>query len=189
MTSKEVLRAEARRKLRSLADDERRLWGSQIADRVWQLPQLADARNILIFASLPSEVPTAAIAAEAHRRGIQVVYPRCLPGLLEMTLHAVGADVQLSPSPPFGIPEPPADCPILDPAEIAVVFLPGLAWDRAGHRLGRGAGYYDRLLSAPQWHPFRCGLFFAIQEAPAIPVDSWDAPLDAVVTEREVVEF
>jgi 5-formyltetrahydrofolate cyclo-ligase len=65
--------------------------------------------------------------------------------------------------------------------------VPGLAWDRAGRRLGRGAGYYDRLFADPAWRGFRCGLFFAAAEAPALPADPWDRPLDAVVTGREIV--
>ncbi len=189
MTSKEVLRAEARERLRAISAEERALWGNWIGERVWTLPEVQAAGSILIFASLPNEVPTMGIAEEARNRNIQVIYPRCLPDLREMTLHAVGPDVELLPAPPFGIPEPPADCPIFDPADIEVVFLPGLAWDRAGHRLGRGAGYYDRLLAASNWHPYRCGLFFAVQEVPAVPTDPWDIPLDAVATEREAVGF
>lgn len=53
--------------------------------------------------------------------------------------------------------------------------------------LGRGAGYYDRLLAHPEWRGFRCGLFFAAQETPSVPHEPWDIRLDAIVTEREVV--
>jgi 5-formyltetrahydrofolate cyclo-ligase len=69
--------------------------------------------------------------------------------------------------------------------EVDLAFIPGLAWDRGGHRLGRGAGFYDRLLGDPRWRGFRCGLFFAAQEVPRIPFDPWDAQLDAIITEAE----
>jgi 5-formyltetrahydrofolate cyclo-ligase len=48
-------------------------------------------------------------------------------------------------------------------------------------------GYYDRLFARPGWRGFRCGIFFAEQEVPIVPSDPWDAPLDAVVTQLEVV--
>jgi 5-formyltetrahydrofolate cyclo-ligase len=66
---------------------------------------------------------------------------------------------------------------------VDAALVPGLAWDRDGRRLGRGAGYYDRLLASPGWRAFRCGVFFAGQEVARVPVEAWDVRLDAVVTE------
>jgi 5-formyltetrahydrofolate cyclo-ligase len=87
----------------------------------------------------------------------------------------------------YGIREPdPARCQEVGPAEIDATLVPGLAWDRRGTRLGRGAGYYDRMFARPDWRGFRCGIFFALQEMEEIPADPWDQPLQAVVTEREV---
>jgi 5-formyltetrahydrofolate cyclo-ligase len=78
---------------------------------------------------------------------------------------------------------------VVDVHEVDVALVPGLAWDRRGARLGRGAGYYDRLFLRPSWRGFRCGLFFAAQEFDRLPANRMDAPLDAVVTEREIVRF
>lgn len=184
--SKDALRAEARAFLRALPADERAAAEARIARRVWEVPEIAGARTLLIYASLPEEVGTDGIAAEARRRGITLVYPRCLPEG-RMTLHAVDAPGALRPG-RFGIREPDADaCPIHEPGEIDAALIPGLAWDRDGHRLGRGGGYYDRLLAHPEWRGFRCGLFFAAQETPSVPREAWDIRLDAIVTEREVV--
>jgi len=106
-----------------------------------------------------------------------------------MTLHAVGDLGDLRPG-RYGIREPDADaCPVVGVAAVDAALVPGLAWDRAGHRLGRGGGYYDRLLGHPAWRAFRCGLFFAAQEVPPLPADEWDSPLDAVLTEREILHF
>lgn len=184
--SKDALRAEARAFLRALPPAERAAAEAWIARRVWEVAEVAGARTLLLYASLPEEVGTDAIADEARRRGIVLVYPRCLPdGLL--TLHAVDAPDALRPG-RFGIREPDADaCPVRQPGEIDAALIPGLAWDRERHRLGRGAGYYDRLLARPDWRGFRCGLFFAAQETPTIPREAWDIRLDAIVTEREVI--
>ena len=183
---KDALRAEARARLRALPPDARAAESAEVARRVWTVPEVAEARTLLLFASLADEVDTDDIAAEARRRGIAVVYPRCLAAGV-MTLHEVTAEAVLR-SGRFGIREPEAEaCPVRAPGEIDAALVPGLAWDRAGRRLGRGAGYYDRLFADPAWRGFRCGLFFAASEFPALPADPWDVPLDAVVTGAEVV--
>ncbi|HEX5727257.1 MAG TPA: 5-formyltetrahydrofolate cyclo-ligase, partial [Longimicrobiaceae bacterium] len=121
----------------------------------------------------------------AWERGVEVAYPRVLPDRRVLALHCVEGPERLRPG-AYGIREPDEACRLVSPEEVDAVLVPGLAWDRAGQRLGRGAGYYDRLFADPAWRGFRCGLFFAAQEVEAIPADPWDAPLQAVVTEREV---
>lgn len=189
MTSKADVRREARSHLRRLSTTEIQEAGDRIATLVWEIPDVVSAGSILLYASLPGEVPTDAIAREARARGIDVVYPRCLDEPREMSLHQVRDDSELLATGRWGIREPAAHCAITRPEEIDVAFIPGLAWDRTGNRLGRGAGYYDRLLSDPGWRALRCGLFFGIQEVAAIPVDERDAPLDVVVTEDGVREL
>jgi 5-formyltetrahydrofolate cyclo-ligase len=184
--SKPAIRAQARALLRALPPAERAAAEAEIARRVWDVPEIAAARTLFLYASLPEEVGTDAIAAEARRRGITLVYPRCLPEG-RMTLHAVEAPDALRPG-RFGIREPDADaCPLRDVGDVDAALIPGLAWDRAGHRLGRGGGYYDRMLAHPGWRGFRCGLFFAAQESHSIPREDWDIRLDAIVTETEVI--
>ncbi|MDB4950250.1 MAG: 5-formyltetrahydrofolate cyclo-ligase [Gemmatimonadetes bacterium] len=183
---KDAARREARVRLRALDASARADASAAIGRAVWTLPEVAAARTLLLFASLPGEVETAEIAAEAVGRGIVVTYPRCLPETRELALHAVAAPGELVPG-AYGIREPDAlVCPLVSAAEVDVVLVPGLAWDRAGRRLGRGAGYYDRLFALPAFRAFRCGLFFAAQELHEVPVDAWDVAMDAVVTEREV---
>lgn len=189
MTSKAELRTEARRRLRSVPPEERASLGDRIAATVWELPRAADARVMLIYASLADEVPTDGIAEEARRRGIEVVYPRCLVPESRMSLHSVGSPADLVEGGFFGIREPAPHCPAIEITAIDLALVPGLGWDRRGNRLGRGAGFYDRLFADPDWRALRCGLFFAIQEFPSIPPDPWDSLLDAVVTEMAIMTF
>jgi 5-formyltetrahydrofolate cyclo-ligase len=81
----------------------------------------------------------------------------------------------------LGIPQPDAGDEEVVPA---IVLTPLVGFDRAGHRLGQGAGYYDRWFAA---HPeaMRVGIAWSMQEVPALPHDPWDMPLHAVVTEKE----
>ena len=184
--TKAELRAEARRRLRALAPDERAVAEAEIDRRIWTIPELAAAETVLFFADLPEEVATDRIASHALERGVTLVYPRTVPGTREMTLHQVASLADLRTG-QYGIREPDVErCPAVPVAVVDAALVPGLAWDRRGGRLGRGAGYYDRQFADPAWRAFRCGIFFSFQELEAIPTDPWDLPLDAVVTDREV---
>ena len=83
-----------------------------------------------------------------------------------------------------GVQEPLAGSPEVTPA---VILVPMLAFDRAGHRLGQGGGYYDRTLERLRSHGsvLAVGLAFAGQEQAAVPVEPHDQPLDWIVTETE----
>lgn len=187
--NKNAMRSAARARVAALGEEERRAAGEEIARRVWTLPEVADARVMLLYASMGREVPTDAIAAEAARRGITLTYPRCLRETRAMVLHRVGGYEELQSGGAFGIREPDPACPLVTIEEIDVALVPGLGWDRRGTRLGRGAGYYDRLFLNPAWRGFRCGLYFAAQEFDRLAANRFDAPLDAVVTELEAVRF
>jgi 5-formyltetrahydrofolate cyclo-ligase len=189
MSEKELLRAEARRRLREAPEAELALAGAHIESAIWALPEVKSARTILLYASLGSEVPTDSIAEEARLRGIAVAYPRCLPGEPEMTLHLVSSGDHLHEGGRFGIREPRLEAPTVGVEAIDVALVPGLGWDRSGGRIGRGAGYYDRLLGSSGWRGFVCGLMFAAQEFPSIPMEPWDRRLDALVSERETLRF
>lgn len=183
--TKDEVRREVRGRLRALSAGDRAAAEAEIARRVWEVPRVAAARVLMLYASMPGEVGTDPIAAEAARRGITLVYPRCLEDR-RLSLHVVDSLDRLRPG-RYGIREPEDACPVHEVAAVDAALIPGLAWDRAGNRLGRGAGYYDRLLADPEWRGFRCGLFFSIQEFPAIPHDPWDEPMQAIVTEAEIV--
>jgi 5-formyltetrahydrofolate cyclo-ligase len=88
---------------------------------------------------------------------------------------------------PFGAREPAGgELVALDQA--SAVFVPGLAFDRAGARLGRGGGFYDRLLSDPAFTAPRIGICFAGQLVAHVPVEPHDAGVDAIVTEEEWID-
>jgi 5-formyltetrahydrofolate cyclo-ligase len=186
--NKHAMREEARARLAGTDEEERRRASAAVAQRVWEVDEVASARVLLLYASLGPEVDTDPIAVEAVRRGIVVTYPRCLPETRAMVLHRTGDTGELRRG-AFGIREPDSACPVVDAGEVDAALVPGLAWDRRGTRLGRGKGYYDRLFLNPLWRGFRCGLFFAVQEFDRLVSNRLDAPLDAVVTESEIARF
>ncbi len=89
--------------------------------------------------------------------------------------------------PGWSLAEPPGDAPPVDPADVEAVLVPGLAFDRRGRRLGRGGGYYDRLLDRFPKPTLRIGLFFAVQELAEICEEPHDRRLDMIVTENETL--
>jgi 5-formyltetrahydrofolate cyclo-ligase len=88
----------------------------------------------------------------------------------------------------WGIREPLAQAPAVDPD---IVLAPLLAFDRARHRLGYGGGYYDLTIAQLRGRKtiVAVGIAFAVQEVFTVPVTPRDAPLDLVLTEREVIDF
>ena len=82
---------------------------------------------------------------------------------------------------PFGLLQPPHDAAEVSPD---IILTPLVGFDRAGNRLGQGAGHYDRAFAM---HPnaTRIGLAWSVQEVSALPVDPWDIPLHHIATEKE----
>lgn len=84
----------------------------------------------------------------------------------------------------YGIPEPPEGAEVADPAEIDLIFAPGLAFDRRGNRVGHGAGYYDRYLAG--YGGMVCGVCFAAQVVEDLSPAPHDVPVGALATEAGV---
>ena len=137
----------------------------------------------MVFASFGSEIPTEDLIAGLRARGHRVL----LPIVEEDTLEAV----RFEPWDPmvetaYGPREPAVRVPV-DPDEIDVVIIPGLAFDRRARRLGYGGAYYDRYLPRLATHALKVGIGFHQQLIRAVPSDRHDVRLDVVVTDREVV--
>lgn len=93
----------------------------------------------------------------------------------------------------YGIPEPVAPDELLEPFQLDLVLVPLLGFDRRGHRLGYGGGYYDRSFAflreqTRPTEPLLVGIGYALQELPPIRAEAWDVALDFVATERELID-
>ena len=150
-----------------------------------EFPPLA-GKTAALYCALAGEVPTERIRRAYLAAGARLYYPRVTGrGTLAFYPHREGDGWETGP---YGILEPsnPAGVePRLSGWDIIVV--PGLAFDRRGNRLGHGYGYYDRFLGGlPESVP-RVGLACAGQLVPEVPVDAWDVPVHALVTEEGVI--
>lgn len=148
-----------------------------------------DTLNVLTYATHGHEFPAEPVLEHLRAAGLPAgtrvvaIYPRVsAPGAL--TLHRCeSADLIEGYR---GIFEPSADTPVVDPSEVGLVLVPGVAFDEHAMRLGYGKGFYDRAL-AEMGPALKVGLSFDETLFPAVPCESHDFPLDAVVTPTRTV--
>ncbi|AKG20040.1 5-formyltetrahydrofolate cyclo-ligase [Calothrix sp. 336/3] len=108
-------------------------------------------------------------------------FPRCVGKSLVWHAWQPGEPWQTGA---FGITEPCTDAPTLQAEAANLMLVPCVACDTHGYRLGYGGGYYDRLLSLPEWQNFpTIGIVFDFAFLPQLPIKSWDRKLDFVCTE------
>ncbi len=167
----------------ALSATDRETRSLAVADRVAALPAFAAARTLALYAPLGAEVDTAEIERRARVAGKQVAWPRIGAG--RVLIFARCTRDELLPG-PRGALEPPPGAPPLPAGEVELVCVPGLAFDSALRRLGRGGGHYDATLPAT-WRAVKVGLAFEVQLVDAVPAEPHDAPVDLVVTEARVL--
>jgi 5-formyltetrahydrofolate cyclo-ligase len=178
--AKAVLRQRLLAERRAVAGDERARASAAVITTLRSLPELAPVTNVLLYAARPDEIDLSALIAAAPP-GWQVHLPRMdgrrlLPvALTPATVLSRGA---------FGIAEP--DGPVVDPARLDAVIVPGVAFTAQGLRLGHGAGVYDRALLALRTDAVTVGVCaerFVVDELPTAP---HDVPVGLVVTDASV---
>lgn len=178
----------ARRK--AVAPSDREAAGRAVAALLLDLPAVdraARSGRVAFYAELPDELPLRPTFEALSARGARCLFPR-LEEDGGLRFAAVGRWDELRPG-AKGVLAPPADRPPEALLEGDVVLVPGVAFDRAGRRLGRGGGHYDRALAdRAGGGPLRIGVAYRLQLVPRVPHDSRDRPMDAIVTEQGWVE-
>lgn len=160
-----------------------------IAARSAKIVEAADAlsigrgaRSVALFYPMDgrNEVDLRPLHALLAARGVTVAYPRTNPDDRSMLFCAVD-DPEAMEERGLGVREPLDDAPIVD--ELDLVLVPALAVDLRGHRIGYGAGYYDRALAARP-HAFAAVVAFEFQLAAEIPSDEHDVPVRWIITDE-----
>jgi len=184
--TKESLRAAALAKRDALPAAERQAAAEAIAAR--GLPvNLAPGVIVSGFMPMKSEINPLPLLHAAADRGARLALPaidkRGRP--LIMRAWAFGDPFKAGQ---WGIREPVPEAPAVDPD---ILVVPLACFDRAGHRIGYGAGYYDMTINAlrAKKKVTAIGIAFAVQEIPRVPATERDERLDLVLTEREVIDF
>ncbi len=186
-------RARLRALRRGLGARERERAERAIVRELLRLRLAGPGRRIGAYVAVRGEASVAGFIATALARGSSVYLPKIALARAG-TMHLLPIqDLRELAAGAYGIPSP--STPVARrarPRELDVVLVPLLGFDSRGHRLGMGAGFYDRWLrrrrDSRAWRrPLLIGVGFAIQELPEIERHAWDVRLDAIVTERGVV--
>ena len=156
---KAALRAEIQRQLREMTVEERQEYSDEICERVLEMSQWAEARNVILFSPLPGE-------------------PIILPLKLDCEARKVlCANIPQSARSESGLNLPDA---------IDLVLVPGVAFSKDRHRLGRGGGFFDRLLAGRAANAFKLGICFSFQLLETIPTEPHDIVMNAIVSDVRV---
>ena len=185
-TVKADLRRAAAVRRDALPAEQRKAAAEAIAGRDFPLP-IAPGVIVAGFMPMKSEINPLPLLQKFSDAGARLALPRIVGRGHPLSMRAweFGAPLERGQ---WGIREPRADAPEVDPD---ILIVPLLVFDRAGYRLGFGAGYYDMTITALRARKTvaAVGIAFAAQEVPAVPRTERDARLDLVLTEREVIDL
>ena len=173
---KTALRREIREKKRAMSIEEIEARSARLGELFAQTPAYRMAKTVYGYLPYNQEVRTVSILERAIRDGKKVAVPKVYGDTMRFIYLEDLTQVEKSD---MGIPEPIADEPVADD-KTALVLMPGLAFDEAGHRIGYGGGFYDKFLTAEPGHP-TVALCYDFQMFAHLDTEEFDIPVDKVI--------
>ncbi len=149
-------------------------------------PLWRGAKSILFYAPMPGELDVWPLLEEALKGHKLVALPRFSQTRKDYEARQVQDPARDVARGQFGIREPGEGCVTVSLEQIDLILVPGVAFDCRGYRLGRGKGYYDRLLRG--YRGIACGVGFDEQLAEAVPVEPHDFRLNCILTPTRWIE-
>ncbi|HTV39073.1 MAG TPA: 5-formyltetrahydrofolate cyclo-ligase [Candidatus Sulfotelmatobacter sp.] len=183
---KNELRANIRAAIKNLLPAKRKSDSEKICVLLKAQSLFQDARSILFFAPLPEEPDLWPLLNETLAGKQMAALPCFDPGNeIYHPRRVTDLHVEIL-SGKFGIREPAETCVAIPPNDLDLVLVPGVAFGLDGHRLGRGKGYYDRLLQ--NFTGTKLGIAFDEQVVDAVPSEQNDVRMDAILTPTRCVK-
>jgi 5-formyltetrahydrofolate cyclo-ligase len=184
--NKRTLRDTAMRRRHQQPDKDR--LSRTIVSALVDLPEFRQAERPVLYVDVRDEVLTWPLITTRLASGSPVILPFCQDG--DLQLCRIDQWTQLAPG-AYGILEPIASIRLAGDrhtaaADIDLIVVPGVAFDRRGHRLGHGFGYYDRLLARVSDSTSLVGLAYDCQLFDNVPHEPHDVAVDVIVTESAV---
>lgn len=189
--AKSSLRAALKPILNSISQANRTLSRHQISEHLLRSELYLSASTILAYAALPSELDLDPFINTALADGKRV----CIPAIdwasktmQPAAIENLDADLEIGR---YGVRSPRDRCPLVEPQNIDLILVPGLGFDRDLNRLGRGAGFYDRMietLGTLDTRPVLVGVCFTCQIVERVPTEPHDFPMDRIITETGFIE-
>lgn len=188
---KQALREEILLSLRQQPEPSRQAKSLQIGRRLFRTAYYRRAKRLLCYASVGGEVGTREILEKALSDGKQVFVPVVTDTKTRSMVAARITDLSkdLAHRGHYGIPHPlRLTSRRVSSKSLDLILLPGVAFDRHGGRLGRGAGYFDRFLAEVPARVPRVGLAFGFQVLKNLPREPHDQAVCAVITEKAIIQ-
>ena len=185
--SKPALRGEIRARLALLTPEQRAALSAQACTLLERQKPWEQAQTVLFYAPVPGELDIWPLLGKALAAGKNVAFPRFLAesgGYGACRVQNPAADLAVGQ---FGIREPRSHCVEFSLKQLDFVLVPGLAFDLHGRRLGRGKGYFDRLLAAVRGT--KCGVAFDEQIVREVPVEPHDEHVNCILTPTRWVQL
>ena len=173
------MKAELRKKIlqemKTLSQEQKQAMDRDLTERFLQHPFYQEAKVIATYLSFPHEFQTQELIEQALKDGKKVLIPKTYPkGRMEFVVYHPQQLVKTS----FGLLEPKGDLEVVDPSQIDLIHVPGLAFTTGGYRIGYGGGYYDRYLEHFAGHTMSTIYPCQVQE---FNLENHDIPVQAVL--------
>lgn len=189
---RQQLRLRLREQRASLPAAQRIAAAQGLLQQLQQLPELRVDERIGGYFAVNGELSLHLVVAQCWREDKTFHLPVAgADRQLRFARYCAASTVQPNR---FGIPEPEAaPDELVDPTALELVLVPLLGFDRRGHRLGYGGGFYDRSFAFLQDRerpalPLLVGIGYSFQEVDTLAAESWDVKLDLIATERELID-
>jgi 5-formyltetrahydrofolate cyclo-ligase len=188
--SRSALRQQLRRARRALSPAQQKAAAQGLLRQLRHALPLLRGRHIALYLPNDGEIDPRPLARWLERCGKQCYLPRLYAdGSHRVWFMRYRSGDALQDN-RYGIPEPLMGVVQLPAWALQVVLVPLVGFDRAGHRLGMGGGFYDRTFAFKRQRknskPLLIGLAHSLQEVPSLSNENWDIPLDMIATEKNI---
>ena len=156
------------------------------SNNLQKIEEFVKADIVLLYYPTKNEISPLPLFEICLKMGKTVAFPVCQKESTTLMFKKVTSLDMFSPS-SFGIFEPNEECEIIIPTEKTICITPALLFSKDGHRLGYGKGYYDRFLK--DFNGISIGFSYSDCVLDFIPHDTYDIPLDMIITESEVLKI
>jgi 5-formyltetrahydrofolate cyclo-ligase len=185
--AKRALRRSVTTRLAGITTSDRAERSEQVCDQLRNHGGWAKARFVLLYAPTLKELDIWPLVGESLAAGKIVALPRFVASERRYGVFRVRSMQHDIQNGYYGIREPTVSCESVPLIRLDFVLVPGVAFDLRGRRLGRGKGYYDRLLAEVRGRT--CGVAFDEQIVETVPVEPHDTQLNCILTPTRLIEL
>lgn len=191
--NRQSLRHEIRASRRALSESQQVQAGQNLYRQLTRSRLLFRSKHVALYLANDGEIDPAMVCEVLLSRGVKCYLPVLHPFKHNSLLFCEYRDGSKLKVNRYGIAEPDLRyCRTVPASFLSAILLPLVAFDERGNRMGMGGGYYDRTFAFKRRRttqlPKLIGLAHACQKVEHLPVASWDIPLDAIVTDKQVIK-